>query len=199
MVWPSTSPPSPYDHRHTHTYTHSLHLLCTHPPWFVLTYFNAFFNSHHFLPSTSLRPQMLLVERKANLYSLLFSCVCVIQVTSPNPPHLPPPPSPSHTHICTYPYPSSVSVALFQAVLDACLSTPPPPIPFSPVHVFVSASFLSSPLFQAVLDACLSVAHLVLSAALPSTFFGNFIWVAILKVTPPPPPSPLGPVLYIDP
>ena len=35
---------------------------------------------------------------------------------------------------------------------------------------------------QAVLDACLCIAHLILSAALPNTFFGHFMWIAILKL-----------------
>jgi hypothetical protein len=35
---------------------------------------------------------------------------------------------------------------------------------------------------QAMLDACLCIAHLILSAALPNTFFGHFMWIAILKL-----------------
>jgi hypothetical protein len=35
---------------------------------------------------------------------------------------------------------------------------------------------------QAMLDAALCIAHLILSAALPNTFFGHFMWIAILKL-----------------
>ena len=35
---------------------------------------------------------------------------------------------------------------------------------------------------QAMLDAALCIAHLMLSAAMPNTFFGNFMWISILKL-----------------